>query len=326
LCGAGVVLAAHTAQSHAALPRVPAEAKPSAGAEVVTVGMYVTRIHELNFRENYFTAEIYVWFRWWKKSLEPYKSFSLVHAREIESKAEPFVTQLPDGQHYAYVKMVAKISHFWDVTEYPLDRHDLTVAIEEDSREDHLIRYDADHENSGSDKKSISIPGWALVATSTKADVHKYLSNFGDTSIPTNAESRYGRFGLTMHFTREGTLYFMKLFFGIWVAAGISFLAFFIRPQDVDPRFGVGVAAIFAAVASWYVITASLPDTNVITLADKLIFVTFVFVFGTVMQSTWSLHLVENDREAVSRTADRLARWAFPLAYVAVNALIILFR
>ena len=118
----------------------------------------------------------------------------------------------------------------------------------------------------------------------------------------------------------------MKLFFGLWVAAGISFLAFFIRPQDVDPRFGMGVAAIFAAIASLYIVTASFPDTNVITLADKLHLVTFAFVFGTLAQSTWSLHLAERGREGASMKLDGVCRWAFPLAYVVVNALLIVFR
>ena len=99
-----------------------------------------------------------------------------------------------------------------------------------------------------------------------------------------------------------------------------------VRAQDVDPRFGMGVAAIFAAIASEYIVTASFPDTNVITLADKLHLVTFGFVFGTLAQSTWSLKLSEQGREAASRKLDGLSRWAFPLAYVVVNALLIVFR
>ncbi len=215
----------------------PAPAKP----EDVTVGIYIDRIHELSLKENYFTADFYVWFRWRNGELAPYKTFSMVDAR-IESQTEPITKELPNGEHYAYVRVVARVTKFWDITEYPLDRHDLTIAIEEDASEDHLIRYVADTTNSGADPK-IDIPGWTLHRTSSAAGIGEYRCNFGDVSLPTGNESRYGRFAVTMHFSRQGTLYFMKLFFGLWISAAIAFLAFFIRPQDVDPRFGLGVGA-----------------------------------------------------------------------------------
>lgn len=109
-----------------------------------------------------------------------------------------------------------------------------------------------------------------------------------------------------MFFTREGTNYFAKLFFGLWVAVAIAFLAFFIRPTDVDPRFGLGVGAIFAAIASEYIVSSSLPDTNIITLADWLHLVAFGFIFISIAQSTWSLWLMQNGAEARSKKMDKL--------------------
>jgi hypothetical protein len=129
-----------------------------------------------------------------------------------------------------------------------------------------------------------------------------------------------------MNFAREGDLVFLKLLFGVWVGAGISFAAFFIAPNHVDPRFGVGVGAIFAAIASEFIVTQSLPDMNVMTLADKLHVLAFAFIFASIIESTWSLHLVEKGRPRESSRLDHVARWAFPISFALLSALAVRLR
>jgi hypothetical protein len=314
----------------AAKPTLRSRAKvpvtqPPASPQEVHVGGYVMHIHEINIKENYFIADFYVWFRWKGDELRPYKTFTLVDARE-ESKTEPDVTPLPDGSNYAYVRIVAKITKFWDLRRYPLDSHDLDINVEEEANEETFLHYVADTDNSGADQRQISMPGWKMVQTSAFSGVGVYRSNFGDTSLPQNQETRYSRFTLRMTLAREGDLVFLKLLFGVWVGAGISFVAFFIPPKRIDPRFGVGVGAIFAAIASEYIVTQSLPDTNAVSLADKLHVVAFAFIFVSIVESTCSLYLAENGHEAQSNRIDRRCRWIFPVTFAALNGLIISLR
>ena len=328
LAGLTVLLSAHA--SWAAKPGTSPRAKNpakvlNAGPQEVHVGAYVMHIHEVNIKENYFVADLYIWFRWRGDDLKPYKTFSLIDARE-ETKTEPVVAHLPDGSNYAYVRDVAKLTRFWDLRQYPLDHHDFDINIEEDEREDSLLRYIADEDNSGADQNRIAMPGWKLLRTYPLIGSGVYRSNFGDTSLPQNQETRYARLTLRMTFAREGELVFLKLLFGVWVGAGISFVAFFIPPKRIDPRFGVGVGAIFAAIASEYIVTQSLPDTNTVSLADKLHVVAFAFIFASIVESTCSLYLVENSHEQQSNRMDRLSRWIFPSSFAVLNALIILFR
>jgi hypothetical protein len=125
---------------------------------------------------------------------------------------------------------------------------------------------------------------------------------------------------------RPGIGYFFKLFFGVFIAAVIAFLVFFIKPTDLDPRFGLGVGAIFAAVASEYVITSALPDTNVLTLADKLHILAFAFIFLSIAQSILSLRMFTTGREKASQTLDRLSFPVFFILYSALSLLLILTR
>jgi hypothetical protein len=151
---------------------------------------------------------------------------------------------------------------------------------------------------------------------------HQYHTNYGDTSLPTGSTSIYSRFVYSIPLVRPNWGYFLKLFFGLFVATAIAFLALFIRPIDLDPRFGLGVGGIFAAVASEYVVTSSLSDTSVLTLADVLHILAFVFIFLTLAESTLSLKLYNGD-EAGRRRSKRLDRGSFALLlalYVGLSA------
>jgi hypothetical protein len=99
----------------------------------VEVGVYVNRINELSLRDNRFVLDCYVWFRWKDPELKPYDTFSIVDG-VIETKSEPDIKQLPEGGWYAYMRVVVKITKFWDLSDFPLDHHELQM-LEQHSKE-----------------------------------------------------------------------------------------------------------------------------------------------------------------------------------------------
>ncbi len=289
----------------------------------VTTGLYVNQIHELNLKENYFVADVFVWFRW-KGDAKPQESFSFIDGR-VESKNEVEVSKLPDGTNYACYRVVVRITKFWDVRQYPLDSHLLTISVEEDRDEEDTMVYEPDIANSAVDPH-VKMPGFVTQLAEVKSGLGEYHSNFGDTSIPTGNTARYARTSLSISLSREGNTYFAKLFFALWISALIAFLCFFIKPTNVDPRFGLGVGAAFAAIASEYTVTSGLPEIGVATLADKLHVVAYAAIFIVIAQSTVSLWLVEHEREAASKRLDRFFAYGLPAVYAIANAFVILRR
>lgn len=295
-----------------------AEAPPE--PTVVTAGVYINQIHELNLKENFYVVDAYVWFRW-KGDAKPNESFSIVNGR-VESKVEVAIKKLPDGVTYACYLVVAKITKYWDVRQFPLDHHTLTFTLEEDKEDVHVIRFEADASNSGLGP-NVHMPGYVVVHQGTKVGVGAYHSNFGDITLPQNNASEYARITASIGLAREGSTYFAKLFFALWVAAAIAFLSFFIKPTNVDPRFGLGVGAIFAAIASEYTVTSGLPEIGAATLADRIHVVAYAAIFITLAQSTVSLWLFEHGREEASRRSDRRFSVGLPLLYVIANTVVI---
>lgn len=307
------IMAAATFMSRTASAKEP---------DKVHVGIYVNQINELNLKESFFVVDFYVWFRWSNDDIKPpFESFALVDGR-IESKTEVVKKKLEGGVNYAYQRIVAKFTKFWDVTDYPFDHHLISVILEEEETESGGLTYVADAENSRASPR-ITLPGWRLARSEAKAGIGTYQSNFGDISLPPGRETTYSRVTMSMALERPGKTYLFKLFFGLWIAAAIAFLSFFIKPTNVDPRFGLGVGAIFAAIASEYVVTSSLPEVNLVTLADKLHVVAFAFIFVVLAQSTVSLWLFEKGHEAHSKRLDRVFAFAVPAIYVLTNALLI---
>ncbi len=85
------------------------------------------------------------------------------------------------------------------------------------------------------------------------------------------------------------------MFIGLVVATALAFGMFFVKPTD-DPRFNLGVGAIFAVVASEYIVAACLPATHVVTLANALHILALVTIFAAIAESIVALRLERADK------------------------------
>src|SRR4029077_20029373 len=108
-------------------------------------------------------------------------------------------------------------------------------------------------------------------------------------------------------------------------ACPIALLALFTKPTDFDPRFGLGVGALFAGVANSYVTSSLVPDTGTMPLADVVNGVGLAVILVSLQQSTISLYLFDrrND-EPLSRRFDRNSFWIFLVGYIALNGALVL--
>jgi hypothetical protein len=295
------------------------EAEP----EAVYTGTYINRIYDVSLKDNCFSVDFYIWFRWKSGDIDPIESFEIINGH-IDTKTDPY-TDVVLGYKYATCRVTATITKFWDVSTFPLDNHVIQLEIEDSENEAHKLNYIPDAENSAA-SPDLTVPGWIIKNDYTEVLQHHYRTNYGDISLPTNNASIYSRFVHSINIERPNIGYFIKLFFGVFIAALIAFLAFLIKPTDLDPRFGLGIGAIFAAVASEYVITSSLPDTNVMTLADKLHILAFAFIFLSLAQSTLSLWLYNKGKEKVSHKLDVACFFGFLILYSVLSLFITLFR
>jgi len=291
----------------------------------VHVGLYVNEIEDLRLKDNKFVADFYIWFRWQGDDLHPLDSFEIANGN-IDSKSVPYVGMRGDF-NYAYVRVVATITEFWDVSRFPLDKQVLSIAIEDRDNEGAKLRFVADSENSGIDPQ-VRVPGCMIGKPAAEVLPQVYKSNYGDIELEKAKASAYSRFRFSVPIARQGWGYFFKLLFGLFVATAISFLAFWIDPMRGDPRFGLGVGAIFAAVASQYVVSAWLPETSSLAMVDALHVLSFFVIFLSLAESTVSLRLCssgDHDHIQKSRRLDRRAFGCLSVGYAVACCLLVFF-
>jgi len=274
-------------------------------ADVVDAGVYLLGISDLDLRAGTCVADLWVWFRWKDAEHDPLEGLELIDGA-IEDRSGESRKVLEDGRLYATQRLKATIRQAWDVSRFPLDKQQIVIALEDSTKESHEAVFVADLANTCMSPK-LRIPGWSVSPLAVAVTESIYETNYGDTSLPTGSLSKYSRLSAILDLQRPGMGLFFKLFAGLFVAVGIALLALTVRPNHVDPRFGLPVGAMFATIASEYVISAALPASTDFTLADQLHVLSMAVIFLTIVESVISLALFEAGRTMASARLDMMA-------------------
>ncbi len=306
-------------------PTPTTEPSNPAAAKNVRVGVYFNHVHSLSLHDNSYHVDLYLWFVWspteWGEPPEgatasthaesqgettslPFESFEFIGASEVSKEV---IVRRPG---YACLRVDAHITEFWDVRAFPFDDHVLRLRIEDSADEEDVVRLEPDMQNS-SIAHDLTVPGWDVGHPRFLRSSASYTSNFGDPLLPSGNQTVYTRLTYEVPLHRSGWSSFWKLFAGLFAAVCVAMVSFFIRPTEVDPRFGLGVGGLFAAVASQYVLASVLPDTPSATLADRLHLIAFGVIFISIVEGAIALHLLKSDEEKNDHFVRRLDRAAF---------------
>ena len=295
-----------------ALPGAAAQAPP---AEVV-IGTYVNKVQDLSFRENRFSVDFYIWFRWKAEGAlaeyKPLESFEIINGR-IDNKTSVVEKKIGDV-NYASARITATISENWNLTNFPFDRHRTQLRIEDSLLTALDLKFVADKANSRLGDE-IEMAGWKAGNFDSEVQPRMYLTNYGDISLPTNAQSEYSRYVIAWDIDRIGWGAAVKLLSTVILATGVAFVSFMVKPSDLDARFGMGVGALFAVAASAFVVSASVPDSASLTVADKMHMVALGFIFVTLLLSAFCLRLEVHEREELAFRIDHWCLAVLPLLF-----------
>jgi hypothetical protein len=294
----------------------------------VLVGIYVIDIRELNIKDFRWIADFYIWFVWNGKEISPGDHFQVINGYVGEDDKDfQFTRQFgPNNMsHYEQYEVVASIVENFDTRLYPFDTQYLTIKIEDVCDDIKSLKYIGDRHNSTvSDhlnNTAIKIIGHPQAVVRSV----EYKTSFGDP-FETKSNSTYSQFSFIIPIQRNNPFYlFLKLFQGLIVAVFVSMLAFFIKPTWVDPRFGLGIGGLFAAVANNYIVTSSLPVAGIVTVTGLIHGIGITIIFFTLVQSVLSLHIYDDLNErSLSELFDRISFLLFSIIFIALIITIIM--
>ena len=153
---------------------------------------------------------------------------------------------------------------------------------------------------------------------------HSYQTSRGLPGASPTEQEIFSQPRFAIIIERDGRGLFFKMFQALFVAVAVALLACFIKPTHVDPRFGLGVGALFAAVANTYLVGSYVPETSAFSLADVVNMLGIGTILVSLTQSTISLWLYDSlDKRTFSRRLDWVSFWAILWLFVASIALIL---
>ncbi|MEP7217615.1 MAG: hypothetical protein ABI876_01795 [Bacteroidota bacterium] len=291
--------------------RAAAQTPEAKGKDTCTIGMYILSIYDLDFPNEAFTSDFWLWALYSRDSLDPLSSAEITNAKNYNYSLPDVEKKM--GVNWGTVKCKATIKQQWDVNDFPFDEQTLKIVIEDATHDTSSLVYVADTNNTKIDS-SVKLNGWKISGFHVASQLSRYQTTYGDPSLGTS--STYPSVVATLKLKRDGLGLFFKLFTGVYVAFIIAIMVFFIDPVDVDPRFGLPVGAIFATVGNKYIVDSILPASVTFTLVDKIHLVTFIYILLTVVISVISLFLYKNGREAFAKKLDHYSFYLLLSTYI----------
>ncbi|MBI4859891.1 MAG: hypothetical protein HY815_06460, partial [Candidatus Riflebacteria bacterium] len=291
--------------------------------QIVTVGVYLQNVNDIDVKSSIFMLDFYIWFRW-KGPIDPSASFEFTNVVErwgmTRETIYPAVVSLPDGSQYQCFHIQGKFNHKFDLREYPLDRQRLPIQVEDNQYQVDVMRYEADTASSRYDL-NISIPGWQIDGEQAEAQKYVYRSTFGRPQAP-GANETYSRFTYTLHISRPWWAYLFRMLVPLLVIIFSSLVVFFLSPMYADARTSIAITALLSAVALHLTVSTDLPQVGYIRLIDKIYNLAYAVIFVTLGESVVAIRMRDAGREQRTVIMDRIT--LITLAVITVVGLVYL--
>jgi hypothetical protein len=290
------------------------------GPDTVKVGAYVISVHDINFHEKEYTIRFWLWFLHNNAEFDFSKQLDIPNAKSIEFE-EPITDSL-GGKAWVIMKMKCVMKQNWNVSDFPFDQQNLKVHIENTLFDNRSLIFVPDTTGSKFDDEE-AIDGWIISSFKVHGSQNDYHTGFGDAR-PGKESSVFSQFVIEMDLERDAWGLFMKLFIGMYIAFLISIISFTPHPSELEPRFGLPVGGLFAAVGNKYIIDSLMPESSSFTLVDTLHTITFIGILATLIISAITLKLHDNNKTAKALKVNRVCSWFVVALYVILNMIFIL--
>ncbi|HVZ57942.1 MAG TPA: hypothetical protein VG870_14880 [Chitinophagaceae bacterium] len=287
--------------------------------DTVKVGIYITSIHDIDFKQKEYTVSFWLWLKYRNKDFDFYNNLEVPQAKTV---TKSFVTvDSSNNQVYMMMKLQCVMKDSWRIGNFPFDRQKLRLTIENSQFDRHAMVFVPDTVGQHFDPR-FALNGWTIDSCVVTTGVKAYETAFGDPAQPT-PHSEYSSFRVRLDIMRSATGLFWKMFLGMYIAFLIAYTCFYIHADGIDSRFGLSVGALFAVIGNKYIIDSALPESSSFTLVDSLHGLTLFFIFTVIAATAYSLQLVKKGRTVQAHRFDMLIAQVLLVAYVLVNAWLI---
>ena len=283
--------------------------------DTVSVGIYITSIHDIDFKQKEYTVTFWLWLTYKNKAFDFLQNMEVPQAKTV---ARSFATVDSTGESiYMLMKLQCVMKDSWKIGNFPFDRQKLRLSIENSQYDSRSLIFVADTAGKHYDPR-FALNGWSIDSCVISTGIKAYETGFGVTSLA-RPHTEYSAYRVRLSISRDAGGLFWKMFLGMYIAFLIAYVCFYIHADGIDSRFGLSVGSLFAVIGNKYIIDSSLPESTSFTLVDTLHGLTLFFIFAVITATAYSLKLVKEKKEKKAHRFDMITAQVLLLIYVILN-------
>ena len=316
---------------------------PVPGPDIVTVGVYINDLQDIELSSENFTADIYLWMKWKNPKIDPSTTIESMNSQgyqnttssptgglagELTYQSDTGASapvDLPDGSKYQVLRYQGVFSRKMSLKKYPFDTQVIEMVFEDKVSDSTQLQYVPDtNPITVNDSGSMTIPGYVFGKPSLQVVGHKYPTNFGDPRA--NADTPYSRIIVALPVTRDVLPYLVKIILPIFIVVLITALIYLLPARLEESRTDIGVVAMLTLVALQWNSDSSLPSVEYLTLMDVVYLISMVYVLAAMAYAVLASRRNRAEMaEALTVSMDRRVGIISLVAYNAILALALVY-
>jgi hypothetical protein len=165
-------------------------------------------------------------------------------------------------------------------------------------------------------EKTVNVAGWDLQHLDMRVDEQHIAAGDGRTV--------HSRLLTTIQLSRRSWQLVWEMLFPLVVLVSVIWSIFWIDIDSLADRLNVSFIGVLTIVAYQFVVIENMPRMSYLSFTDTLLLISFLTMAATIPQSLTIHTLVRKGKQGLARRIDRTSRWAFPLAYLTMVTVIVL--
>ena len=296
----------------------------------IKIGIFVTRIYNLDFTTEKFSAIFWIWAIYNPRVLD-----SLPAIQETEDKKYVFFENIEvvnaidsnisdnyakeftqNGIEYKYemAKFGATLAMPWDVRCYPFDKQNLKIILESVGIDSGSIKFSPDNVNSII-SDDLEMSDWKIDPVQLDCMDYTYQSTFGD---PSGIKGVYPRLVFSIPLTRIGSRIFLTAYLGFFIAYIIVVVLMLLDREMLGERLGLVMTSLFAAIGNKYTIDNYFPRQTYFSLSDLIQVITFIIIALGLLDVISMIRLVKTEKKELAARIEKIFFWIIVPAYPAI--------
>lgn len=302
---------------------VRSAAQDATGPATCLVGVHVLTIHTFDTANNTFDAGFWLWSVCPDDTIAPLDRLDFMNANHVTRSFAD--TRIAEGGVWSYVKIEGTFRYFWNLYDFPFDRHNLEIQMESVDFDTSMFAFTPDVSGSAFEP-DMPLDGWDVADFRVGSSVTTYHSVFGDPDNPAGTTT-YDRLTVNIELVRDDFTGFIKLTFVVYLALLLSLVGYFIYMEDktmLAARLGVVAGAVFAVAVNLHTVTAALGNQEGLSMVGKIhVAAMIAIILGAFNALATQIRIERGDSEAELRRFDRTTLARVMAGYLLYNGWLI---